>query len=300
MQGPQSNDNYISLDTAASQSVGTEQAQISESRTNQGNTNNRKHPLRNANFDNTQTRADFILKVYIFLTMELAFTFLLVILGLYTNMQQWLVTTGQEESCYCAFGSFSQCGCTYISHYDSTWLFWVSIVFSLILHLILFCGNQRVRQKPWNFIILGLYILFFGFLVTNLCIIIAYEFGVGIVWQAIGITFGFVLALTAYSFKTKTSFTFGIGSIFLLTPTLVLMLILMGVYSQFALSIFLCTLLVVGQGFFLIWETKAIIGDGKLKLSIDDYVIGSLLLYGSIIQLLWRIMMLIIAIKERK
>ncbi|CAD8179773.1 unnamed protein product [Paramecium pentaurelia] len=300
MQETQSNDNYIALDITTQQSVGSEQAQKRESRTKKKNKIKIIPPLRNENFYNQQIRADFIMKVYICLTMELTFTFVMVILGLYTNMQYWLVTTGQQKSCYCAFGNFAQCGCTYFSHYYPTWLFYVSITVSIILHITVFCGGKRIRKRPWNLIILGLYILFFGFLVTNLCILIAYEFGVGIVWQAIGITFIFVLALTVYQFKTKNCLSYRVGSICLFIPTLAIMLILMGVYSNYALSIFLCTLFIIGEGFFLIWETQMIIGDEKLKLTIDDYEIGSLLLYASIIQLIWRIMIWIMAIKDRK
>lgn len=45
-------------------------------------------------------------------------------------------------------------------------------------------------------------------MLSTFCILIAYYCGTGIVWEAWGITFAIVFALTLYACKTKTDFSF--------------------------------------------------------------------------------------------
>ncbi|CAD8166585.1 unnamed protein product [Paramecium octaurelia] len=243
-------------------------------------------------FQDSYIRADFVKKVYTLLTMELLITLGMIALGLYTRMINWLVYIEVDEFDVCYYQAFGPIRCSgpiyYLQPYP-TWLFYVSFFIALIMQCALYCGGNLARKAPANYIVLFLYIVFFGFTLTTFCILMALYWGQAIVWQAWGITFMIVFALTLYACKTKTDFSFKIGAIFILCPTMLMLVIMLCIWWSYVVYIMLCTLFIVIYGFYLIWETQLIMGKGKLKLSIDDYVIGSLLLYATIIQLFLRI-----------
>ena len=91
------------------------------------------------------------------------------------------------------------------------------------------------------------------------------------------------VACTAYACYTKTDFTICGGALWLLSMSLLmfgLMTIIFPSYIGFmiysALGVFLF-------GIYLIFDTQLIMGKGKYKLSIDDYIAGALILYADII-----------------
>ena len=98
-------------------------------------------------------------------------------------------------------------------------------------------------------------------------------------------TFAIVLSLSLYAIFTKEDFTTKWGILIVL---LVAMLIL-GIVSIFAWSPFLdnlyCCLGVIVFGIYLVIDTQMIIGGRKMQLSMDDYVVGALILYIDIIQI---------------
>ncbi|CAD8060761.1 unnamed protein product [Paramecium primaurelia] len=244
-----------------------------------------------ADFQDAYIRADFVKKVYTLLTLELLITLVMIALGLYTGMAFWLVQLEGGFLTECFYSGYGPiiCNTGYYLYPAPTWLFYVSFFAALILQCMLYCGGNIARKAPTNYVVLLLYIIFFGFTLTTFCILMAIYWGQAIVWQAWGITFVIVFALTLYACKTKTDFSFKIGAIFILCPTILMLVIMSCIWWSAVIYILLCTLFIVFYGFYLIWETQLIMGKGKLKLSIDDYVIGSLLLYATIIQLFLRI-----------
>lgn len=66
-------------------------------------------------------------------------------------------------------------------------------------------------------------------------------------------------------------------------------MLMLGIFSIFAWSPFLnnlyCSLGVILFGIYLIIDTQLIIGGKRLAISLDDYVVGALLLYIDIIQI---------------
>lgn len=92
---------------------------------------------------------------------------------------------------------------------------------------------------------------------------------------------------------TKTDFTVKWG---ILIVILVPMLIL-GIVSIFAWTPFLdnlyCSLGVILFGIYIVMDTQMIIGGKTIKLSMDDYVVGALILYIDIIQMFLYILQLL-------
>lgn len=94
-----------------------------------------------------------------------------------------------------------------------------------------------------------------------------------------------MLSLTVYAIFTPTDFTVKWGIVIVI---LVAMLML-GIFSIFIWSPFLnnlyCCLGVICFGIYLVIDTQMIIGGRRLEISMDDYVVGALILYIDIIQI---------------
>jgi FtsH-binding integral membrane protein len=88
-----------------------------------------------------------------------------------------------------------------------------------------------------------------------------------------------------YAIFTPTDFTMKWGIVIVL---LVAMLML-GIFSIFMWSPFLtnlyCSLGVIVFGIYLVIDTQMIVGGRRLELSMDDYVVGALILYIDVIQI---------------
>jgi FtsH-binding integral membrane protein len=98
-------------------------------------------------------------------------------------------------------------------------------------------------------------------------------------------TLAIVSSLTIYAIFTKTDFTIKWGIVIVIA---VAMLIL-GIVSIFAWSPFLdnlyCCFGVILFGIYIVIDTQMIIGGHRLQLSMDEYVVGALILYIDIIQI---------------
>ena len=62
-------------------------------------------------------------------------------------------------------------------------------------------------------------------------------------------------------------------------------------WSPFLTNLY-CALGVIVFGIYLVWDTKIIVGGERLGLSLDDYVVGALLLYIDIIQIFLYILLM--------
>ncbi|CAD8058157.1 unnamed protein product [Paramecium primaurelia] len=254
MEEAQSNQNYIALDISAQKQKGSQQVLKNQNQTKKV----KKTPLRNDNFDNLDVRAEFILKIYISLAIIQIIILLLVLLEKCTNIQHML-------------------DLNFSIPFDQL-LIYIIFFFSFLVHIVIICGGPITRKIPWNFIQVGLHLILFGFFLINLYVYFLQNLWQGYLWQFIGSTQIFILSLAFYSFKTKNNISYKVGSILLCIPTFIVMLILIGVYTKHAPYIFLCAVLIICLGFYLIFYTNLLIEDWKLKLSIHDYILASTLL----------------------
>ena len=94
------------------------------------------------------------------------------------------------------------------------------------------------------------------------------------------------VALTVYAMKTKTDFTV-CGSLFFCIFVGMLMLMFVSIFLSFTSwwHPVVNTVLVIVYGLYLVYDTQLIMGGKSHQLSIDDYVIGALLLYVDIMMI---------------
>lgn len=94
-----------------------------------------------------------------------------------------------------------------------------------------------------------------------------------------------VLGLTLYAIFTRTDFTIMWGIIIVIFVAM----LMLGIFSIFVWSPFLhnlyCSLGVIVFGIYLVIDTQMVVGGKRLQLSMDDYVVGALILYIDIIQI---------------
>lgn len=95
-----------------------------------------------------------------------------------------------------------------------------------------------------------------------------------------------VLALTVYAIFTPTDFTIKWGIVIVI----LMAMLMLGIFSIFLwwspfLHNLYCCLGVIVFGIYLVIDTQLIIGGRRLEMSMDDYVIGALILYMDVIQI---------------
>ena len=71
---------------------------------------------------------------------------------------------------------------------------------------------------------------------------------------------------------------------FVVSMTMMWFVILSCIYGDWFTS-FLCGLFVCLYGLFLLCDTQLVVGKGRHKLSLDDYVAGAMLIYTDIIMI---------------
>jgi len=165
------------------------------------------------------------------------------------------------------------------------WVTLIAVAFMYIIMGVILC-SERYRQAPHNVIWLTMFTLCFSYLVSQITSAYAYYYGGPLVLTAAGMTLFMVIGLTLYAIFSRNDFRmlygiivvlffsflgFGIMCIFTLNPVL---------YQLY------CALAVAILGILLVIDTKLIIGGGKsIQISMDDYILGSLILYIDIMRI---------------
>ena len=150
----------------------------------------------------------------------------------------------------------------------------------IITEVMIVCCRRLARKSPANYIILLIFTLCFSFIVA--CITLPYNPAVCL--QAGIATALTTIALTHYAWTTTCDMTMRGGALHILIVALSIIVLSFSVFSpaSFA-SPLLCGLVVILYGFFLIHDMNEIAGKNHHKLSIDDYVLGAMLIYIDII-----------------
>jgi FtsH-binding integral membrane protein len=166
----------------------------------------------------------------------------------------------------------------------------LSAVILIVVGYALFCYRSVARTVPTNYILLGLYTMAEAYALPYTCT----QFPTEKVLLALALTAGIVVTLTIYACTTKTDFTICGGLLFIAG------------FAVFALGIAMIFLRgnkhfetmylvynVIGAclaGLYLIYDTQLVVGGGQYELSIDDYILGALIIYIDIIVLFIRIL----------
>lgn len=215
-----------------------------------------------------EIRAGFIQKVYGILTGQLLLT---------AAVATPFVVSGAVKA--------------FVIHHGMPLLVVVSVLNILFLcFMICPCGCQKnMRTFPTNYLLLGGFTVTEGVLVGVICA----QYTIASLVSAVCAT-GFLCGgLSIYAMWTKRDFT-GWGP-YLFAAMFVLMIF--GIFAMFlpfpiARTIYCCLGILVFS-FYLIYDTQLIMGNGELRLSIDEYVFAALHLYLDIIQIFLYILQLI-------
>lgn len=164
---------------------------------------------------------------------------------------------------------------------NNIWLFIFAMLLTLILPCFVFCFSSLLKEVPKNYIFLGVFTLCESYLVSFICGMT----NPGIVFMAAFMTFAMVLALTLYAATTKSDFTMMGGLLFVFGMGIFLLSFCAMFTNNKFVHIFISCLCVVLFGIYLVYDTQLILGNKELRLSIDDYILASFMLYTDIIGL---------------
>ena len=143
------------------------------------------------------------------------------------------------------------------------------------------CFPSYGKQIPTNYILLGVFTLAEGYLVSALCGIT----NPNIVFMAASMTFFITIALTIYASTTKTDFTVCNSLFFIGSCIMLLFGIFVFLTNSKTIHIIMCCFGVFLYSIYLVCDTQFIIGNKENRLDYDDYILGALMLYLDIINL---------------
>jgi protein lifeguard len=165
------------------------------------------------------------------------------------------------------------------------WVTIIAIVFMYVIMGVILCTESH-RKFPHNIIWLTMFTLCFSYLISQITSVYAYYYGGPLVLIAAGLTLFMVLGLTLYAIFSRNDFRILFGIIIVLLFSF----LGFGILCIFTLSPILyqlyCAIAVSILGILLVIDTKLIIGGQKsIQISMDDYILGSLILYIDIMRL---------------
>lgn len=201
-------------------------------------------------------RLGFIRKVYLILATQLVFSAFLVVMSIYNEAYKTFLVQNPA-------------------------MLIVAAVASIILIYALMCYKSVSRKVPTNYILLALFTLCEGYMVSAITL----QTDPQLVLIAAVLTAGIVVSLTIYAITTKTDFTMMGGLLFMLLVTLILASFLGFFFRSKGFQIVISSFSVLLFGLYLIYDTQLIVGGKRRELSVDDYIVGALMLYIDIIQI---------------
>ena len=151
------------------------------------------------------------------------------------------------------------------------------------------CCKGITRSVPLNYILLFIFTFAESYIVGFICAFTNPK----IVFMAACMTFIIVVFLTIYAITTKNDITMSGSMIFLLSATF-LCLIIFNFFFRFKfLHVIICCLGVFIFGIYIVYDTQLILGNKTEMLQVDDYILGSYLLYTDIISLFLNLLSLL-------
>jgi len=160
--------------------------------------------------------------------------------------------------------------------------------FILVIGICLALGlsDSLSRKVPVNYVLLGIFTLAEAYSVAY----ITSQYDEKIVLTALFLTAVVVFTLTLYAFQSKTEITYFRGLITLFSLGILMLLFLsLFVGHQFTYSLIFASSCVL-TGLYFIYDIKLIMGNDRAKLTLDDYIRGSMVLYLDIVKIFLKIL----------
>ncbi len=151
----------------------------------------------------------------------------------------------------------------------------------------------KAREFPFDNILLLVFILSFGYIISYTCSYVVEEVPGPTVVIAMGATVGVVLVLTVYACLCKANFKVLIGIIMVVSVTMLMVLfVAIFTFADVLICIY-CGLAVIIYGIYLVIITKMIIGGEFAEFPMDNYIIASILLYIYIVKIFMMILKIV-------
>ena len=222
------------------------------------------HMLKDTSFS---VRKRFVQKVYSIILFQLAIT---------AGMSFWAMQTATA-----GFGLMLRM---------NPWTLWMMLGISLVTMIMVFCSKNLARTVPTNYILLTIFTVSEAWMISFICAWYKIQGQGDIVLMAVLMTAGMTFALTLYACTTKTDFTMMGGALFIIAGVLLLFMIFELFTRNKVVHIVISVAVVALYGFYLIYDTQLIIGGRSHELSIDDYIIGAIIIYIDIITIFLRLL----------
>ena len=169
---------------------------------------------------------------------------------------------------------------------DNIWIYVFFVLFAITLQIIMIFFREVARLVPANYIILGLFTICESYFVAFICQCFCYDGYTNSFSQdsyralgaAAGMTLGLVAGITTYAWTTKTDFTVAMGFIWVFGMTFMMLSLFAIFFYNFIFEMLWCALGVLLFGIYLIIDTQLILGKGRYYLSIEDYILGAMIL----------------------
>mmetsp|Transcript_3789 Transcript_3789/g.4443 ORF Transcript_3789/g.4443 Transcript_3789/m.4443 type:complete len:312 (+) Transcript_3789:48-983(+) len=213
-------------------------------------------------------RMGFIRKVFTILAIQLAITFGLILFSVFNTSMNDFLNDPERSGWFIGLGFF----------------------FLILSTIAIACCTQLTRRHPHNLILLSVYTLAQSMLLSSITV----AYSVDAVMIACGTTLAIVVSLIAFASQTKYDFT-GMG-VYLYVGLWTLLLF--GFIAAFSRSegmqLAYAALGTLLFSFYIVYDTQLIVGGNhKVRFSVDDYVLGALILYIDIIELFMFILRLV-------
>mmetsp|Transcript_16001 Transcript_16001/g.20233 ORF Transcript_16001/g.20233 Transcript_16001/m.20233 type:complete len:267 (-) Transcript_16001:86-886(-) len=212
-----------------------------------------------------EDRLGFIRKVYAILSVMLTFTFgCIAMTKSVADLNDWIR--------------------------DQWTLALVAALLTIPVLITLFCFIKVARTVPINFILLSMV----TGLETFVLMFITSRYTEASIVVAAAMTLAVTIALTIYAFNTDTDFTAMTSAIITISIVAFMMsLAFIFIPSKSPWSHVLAAGFVLIYSFYLVWHTQLIAGGKKEELTLDDYVIGAVILYLDIMYMFVYILKLV-------
>lgn len=181
---------------------------------------------------------------------------------------------------------------------EATWLLVLAVVGAVGVQVTLMCCRDVARKVPTNYLLLLAFTVCEGYLVSAICSAVAQsrEDGGQIVLLAASMTLALVAGLTFLAtFLRLTGRQF--QRLYYILLVVAIALLCLGVANFFVRNQFLntlyCSLGVLLFGLYLVVDTALILQVGKWGITIDDYILASLVLYIDIVSMFLYILRLL-------
>lgn len=159
--------------------------------------------------------------------------------------------------------------------FSNTWLYWVSFGITFAVLISLMCCHKVARKVPINYILLFIFTVFESYMVASISIFYAVES----ILIAVTLTAGLFTGLTLFACFTKTDFTVCRGLVWGGAIIILFAVFLVFIYPSRYILLGICVVILLLLCIFVIYDTQQIANKGKYGLSVDDYIVGALLLY---------------------